>query len=109
MNNRESIFSWIQGLPEHTTSRPTELNKRMLVHQEQQLASPPASLETGNENNMTSTPKRGRFEGSDGGSEPDVTPRAFADNIPSLSDISSIASGKSVMFWICKERKVSCI
>lgn len=93
MNNGESIISWTQGLPEYMTSRPTGLTKRKLVHQEQRLASPPASLKPSDENNIASTPKRRRLEGSDDGSDLDETPHAFAGNIPSLSDTSSITSG----------------
>ncbi|KAI1184090.1 hypothetical protein F5B17DRAFT_447552 [Nemania serpens] len=62
MNNGESIISWTQGLPEYMTSRPTGLTKRKLVHQEQRLASPPASLKPSDENNIASTPKRRRLE-----------------------------------------------
>ncbi|KAI0865109.1 hypothetical protein F4860DRAFT_510271 [Xylaria cubensis] len=84
MNNRVSTFSWIRGLPEYTTSCLAWLNKRKLIHQEPQLASPPAFLETGNK--LISTPKRRPLEGSAGGSGPDVTvsPRAFAGHIQSF-------------------------
>ncbi|KAI1118683.1 hypothetical protein F5Y14DRAFT_223533 [Nemania sp. NC0429] len=96
MNNKESIISWIQGLPESTTScRPTGPTKRKLVHEEQQLASPPASLEPGHEDNMASTPKRRRLEGSDNGSDLDDTPRAVVGDVPSLSDASSVISSRS--------------
>ncbi|GAP92284.2 hypothetical protein SAMD00023353_7600300 [Rosellinia necatrix] len=95
MNNREPIISWIRGLPEYTTCRPTGPTERNLVHQEPQLASPPVSLKPGDKNNLASTPKRRRLEGSDDGSDPDETPRAFADDILSLSDASSVTSRKS--------------
>ncbi|KAI0540436.1 hypothetical protein GGR58DRAFT_146458 [Xylaria digitata] len=94
MNSRESITSWIQGLPEYTKS-PTGLKKRKLLHQEQQLGSPSASLKIGDENNMVSTPKRRRLEGSGSGSEPDVTSCAFVGDIPSLSDTNSMTSEES--------------
>ncbi|KAI1742104.1 hypothetical protein F4680DRAFT_412923 [Xylaria scruposa] len=95
MNNRESIISWIQGLPASTTFHPPRLKKRKLVHQEQQLVSPPASLKACDKNNMDTTPKRRRFEGHDDGLDPDATPRAFVDDIRPLFDTSSVSSRTS--------------
>ncbi|KAI1147808.1 hypothetical protein F4825DRAFT_436193, partial [Nemania diffusa] len=92
MNNRESVISWIQGLPEYTKS---EFKKCKLLHQEQQLAGPIASLETSDKNRMVSTPKRRRLEGSDSGLGPDATPHAFVGSISSFSDTISMTSGKS--------------
>ncbi|KAI0096711.1 hypothetical protein GGR51DRAFT_494544 [Nemania sp. FL0031] len=68
MNSGEHVLSWIQSLP---------------------------GLEAGPENNVVSTPERRRLEGSDGGSEIDATTRAFAGNIPSLSDTDSVISVES--------------
>ncbi|KAI1173168.1 hypothetical protein F4777DRAFT_600809 [Nemania sp. FL0916] len=87
MNSRESIVSWIEGIPEHTTSRPTGSTKRKLVNQEQQLASPPASLKPSDENNMASTPKRRRLGGSDDGLDLDETPPGSDDLLESMVEV----------------------
>lgn len=87
MNNRESITSWIQGLPEVATSRS---QIRKLIYKVERVPSPPASLETGDEDYLAWTAKRRCLEGSDDGLDLDARRRVFADNIPSLSDLSSI-------------------
>ncbi|KAI0877140.1 hypothetical protein GGS24DRAFT_488149 [Hypoxylon argillaceum] len=108
MNNRESVISWIQGLPEYTKS---EFKKCKLLHQEQQLAGPIASLETSDKNRMVSTPKRRRLEGSDSGLGPDATPHAFLAGTDSLlQSIEEIGRCVNILPYCMKstvEKKVA--
>jgi hypothetical protein len=121
MSNLESIFAWIQGLPDHPRKRRRTAATR---YQEQQLASPPASLKDDTYTKMASTPKRRRLQGpSNLGSllDPDTTPRPGIRSIASssgsfstsASETSSMASGtpstkKQMMNLRLSESGVEC-
>jgi hypothetical protein len=103
-----SIVAWIHSLPDQNDRHPEGVRKRKLVaatscHNEQ-LASPPASLEDDDLSKMTWTPKRRRLGGATASGaidDPDVTPRpgtrSIATSSPSVSrsasETSSMASG----------------
>ncbi|KAI0530082.1 hypothetical protein GGR58DRAFT_518758 [Xylaria digitata] len=85
-----SIISWIHSLPAHAGSPPKGSRKRKRAQRQQHLTSPPDSDE------MTSTPKKRRFDSADDAGDLDITPRPGADGSVSLSDTgSSIPSGAS--------------
>lgn len=95
MSDRESIFAWIQGLP----NQPRKRRRTATTHyQEQQLASPPASLKDDTYTKMTLTPKRRRLQGIAGHDslpDPDTTPRPGIRRIASSSGSFSTSASET--------------
>lgn len=85
MNDIDSIFAWICDLPDCSHVGPS---KRKVVagpsNKVRQLASPPASSEENEDENMASTPKRRRL-GNSRVFDPDATPRPGISSPGSLS------------------------
>ncbi|KAI0437263.1 hypothetical protein F4803DRAFT_566195 [Xylaria telfairii] len=109
MNDKHPIISWIEALPEYFSpmKEPGKWpRKRKLA---QQLASPSASLEAADNDEMTSTPKKRRLSSPDNAPvDFDTTPRPSIQNSVYLSETSSVASGtsspKKQMFSLCLDK-----
>ncbi|KAH6867869.1 hypothetical protein B0T10DRAFT_524092 [Thelonectria olida] len=88
MYDIDSIISWIRSVPEETSSPPKGPKKRRA---DQQLTSPPASLDS-NGHNMASTPKKRRLQTGENALDLDATPRPGPHSSASFSNTSSTTS-----------------